>query len=114
EALVVAEHGAHLSRPAVEDDEVARGRTVEEVALLVDEGRLQAEERPRGRAGLELGGAGQRRDEDAARLRLPPGVDDRAPALADDAVVPLPRFGVDRLADGAEQLQRRAVGALDV
>ena len=83
-------------------------------ALLVDQRRLDAEERPRRRAGLELGGAGQRRDEDAAGLRLPPGVDDRAAAVADHAVIPLPGLRIDRLADRAEQPERRAVGALDV
>ncbi len=51
-------------------------------------------------------GAGERRDEDAAGLGLPPGVDDRAAALADDPVVPLPGLGVDRLADRAEKAER--------
>jgi hypothetical protein len=41
----------------------------------------------------------------AAGFGLPVGVDDRAAALADVLVVPDPRFGVDGLADGAEELQ---------
>ena len=82
------------------------------LAFGVDDLRDDAEERPRRRAGLELGGARQRRDEDAAGLGLPPGVDDRAAVLADHVVVPLPRFRIDRLADGAEQAQRFARGLL--
>ena len=60
--------------------------------------------------GFSARGAGQRRDQDAAGLGLPPGVDDRAAAVADDAVVPEPGFGIDRLADRAEQAQRLARG----
>jgi hypothetical protein len=67
-----------------------------------------AEERPRRRAGLQVGRAGQRRDQDAAGFGLPPGVDDRAAALADDVVIPFPGFRVDRLADRAEQAERFA------
>ena len=52
---------------------------------------------------------GQRRDHDHPRLRLPPRVDDRAPAAADVLVVPDPRLRVDRLADRSEQPQRRQV-----
>ncbi len=66
----------------------------------------------RRRAGLERGRARQRRDQDAAGLGLPPGVDDRAAAVADHAVIPLPGFRIDRLADGAEQPQRGARGLL--
>ena len=54
---------------------------------------------------------GQRRHHDPAGLRLPPRVDDRAALLADDAVVPHPGLGIDRLADRAEQAQRRQVVA---
>ena len=62
--------------------------------------------------GLSVGRAGQRRDQDAAGLGLPPGVDDRAAAVADHAVIPLPGFRIDRLADRAEQPQRGARGLL--
>jgi hypothetical protein len=50
-------------------------------------------------------GAGQRRHHDAAGFGLPPGIDDRAAALADTRSVPLPGFRVDRFADGAQQFQ---------
>jgi hypothetical protein len=59
-------------------------------------------------AGLEARRARERRDQDAAGLGLPPGVDDRAAVIADHAVVPLPGLGVDRLADRAEQAQALA------
>ena len=78
----------------------------------VDDLRDNAEEGPRGGAGLELGRARQRRDQNAAGLGLPPGVDDRAAAVADHPVIPLPGFGIDRLADRAEQAQTRPRGLL--
>ena len=58
--------------------------------------------------------ARQRRDHDPARLRLPPGVDDRTALAADHAVVPHPGLGIDRLADRAEQAQRREIVLLRV
>ena len=85
--------------------EIALAGALEQLAVVVDERRLHAEERQRGRAGLEVDGAGQRRDQDAAGLGLPPGVDDRAAVVADDAVVPEPGLGIDRLADRAQQAQ---------
>jgi hypothetical protein len=45
---------------------------------------------------------------------LPPCVDHRAAPAADHRPVPDPGLGVDRLADGAEQPQRRQVVLLDV
>ena len=87
-------------------------RAFEHLALAVDDHRLHAEERLRRRAGLESRRAGQRRDQDAAGLGLPPGVDDRAALVADDAVVPQPGLGIDRLADRAEQAQRLAARLL--
>ncbi len=79
---------------------------LQHLAVAVDDLRLDAEERLGRRAGLQRGRARQRRDQDAAGLGLPPGVDDRAAMLADHAVVPQPGFGIDRLADRAQQAQR--------
>ena len=59
--------------------------------------------------GLVGDGAGQGRDHDHAGFGLPPGIDDGAAVAADDLVVPHPGFGIDRLADGAEQAQARQV-----
>jgi hypothetical protein len=51
-------------------------------------GARRTEEGQRRAAGLLLPRVGQRRDHVAARLGLPPGVDDGALAVADDIVVP--------------------------
>src|ERR1700753_3498355 len=77
EAGVIAVHGAHLPGPRAGDAEIASALAFEHLAVGVDDLRHHAEEWPCGRTWLELGGAGQRRDQDAAGFRLPPGVDDR-------------------------------------
>src|SRR5262249_28270068 len=107
EALVVAEDGAHLSGPGVGDAQISCGGALLHLALHVDDLRLNAEEWPRCRAGLELRRARQRRDEDAPGLGLPPGIDDGAAAVPDHAVIPLPRLRIDRLANRPEQPQAR-------
>ena len=53
-------------------------------------------------------GAGQRGHQDAAGFGLPPGVDDRATFPPTTSLIPIPGFGIDRLADGA-----RASGCSD-
>ena len=88
-------------------------RTLELVALGVDDDRLDAEQRTGGGAGLELRAARERGDHHAAGLGLPPGVDDGAARIADHVVVPLPGLRVDGLAHGAEDAHARAAGALD-
>ena len=97
-----------LAGPGIGDDQIALAGPLLDIAGSVDDLRNDAEEGPCRRAGLELDRSGQRRDKNAASLGLPPRVDDRAAALADDPVIPLPSFGIDRLADRAEQAQRRA------
>ena len=57
------------------------------------------------RARLGRVDAGQRGAEEAAGLRLPPGVDDDRLALADALVVPAPDLGLDRLADRGHVLE---------
>src|SRR3546814_10644301 len=57
-------------------------------------------------------GARQRRDQDAAGFGLPPGIDDRAAAVADHAMIPQPGFRIDRLAHRTEQAQRSAARLL--
>src|SRR5262249_8156695 len=111
-ALVVAIDRAHLAGPAIRDAEIAGGGAFLQLALGIDDLRDDAEERPRRGARFKLGGARQRRYQNAARLGLPPGVDDGATAIADHAMIPLPRFRIDRLADRAEEPQARARGAL--
>src|SRR4029077_10493050 len=92
--------------------QIALARTVQFMAVAVDDDRPHAGQRPRGRAGLGRDRTRQRRDQDAAGFGLPPGVDDRAAMLADDAIVPQPGLGVDRLADAAEDAQAAARGLL--
>ena len=92
EARVIAPDRPRLAGPGAPEAEVARHAVaVELLALLVDQHRLDAEERQRRRAGLGRRRAGQRRDQDAAGLGLPPGVDHRAAPVADDVVVPVSR-----------------------
>src|SRR5499427_8464826 len=112
EALVVAVDRAHHARPGIDDAEVAGRGALQHLALAVHDLRNDAEERLRRRARLETRRAGERRDQNAAGFGLPPRVDDRATALADHVVIPLPRLRIDRLADGAEQPQRLARGLL--
>ena len=101
EALVVAAHRARLARPRRRQAQRAARRRCPRAPCRrrVDDHGLDAEERQRRRARLGRRGARQRRDQDAAGLGLPPGVDDRAAALAHHVVVPAPDLGVDRLAD---------------
>ena len=108
--LVIAVDGANLARPAGLNRQHTLYRALELIALLVEQHWLDTKEWTGRRAGLECGGAGQRRQHVGAGLGLPPGVDDRAAAVANHFVVPLPSLWVDRLADGAEQLQRAARG----
>jgi hypothetical protein len=112
EALRILEDRAQHRRPRpLQHQETAFVR-LHRLAGGVDDVGFHAEERQRAGAGLRRRRAGKRRDHDAAGLRLPPGVDDRAALLADHAVVPHPRFGVDRLADRAEQAQRGQIEAI--
>src|SRR5262249_1229957 len=64
EAVVVAVDSAHLSGPGIGDAQISRGDALLHPAFSVDNLGLNAEEGPRCRAGLERGGARQRRDQD--------------------------------------------------
>ena len=83
------------------------GAVLDLVSVLVDHRGVDPRQRLGRRAGLGLGDPGQRADQDVPGLRLPPRVDDRAAFAADHLVVPEPCLRVDRLADGAQQAQRR-------
>ncbi|MNS73215.1 hypothetical protein D3C72_1066480 [compost metagenome] len=109
---MVAVDAAHLARPRIADDQVALGGTVLDLAIGIDQRRLHAEEGQGGRTRFQIHRTGQRRDQDAAGLGLPPGIDDRATAVADHFVVPAPGFRIDRFADAAKQAQRSARGLL--
>src|ERR1700752_594700 len=64
EAGVVAIDGAHHSGPGSGYAEVARGLAFKHLTVGVDDLRRHPEERPRCRTGLQLGCAGQGRDQD--------------------------------------------------
>ena len=114
EAVVIAVDGARLAGPAVRDAQIALGRAVQNVAIAIDQLRADAEERHAGAARLHVMRAGQGGDHAAAGFGLPPGVDHRAAALADDVEIPAPGLGIDRLADRAEQAQRCTHGSSPV
>src|SRR6516164_5769219 len=106
ETLMVAIYSAHHARPGISNAKIAARRAFQKLPFGIDELRHDAEEWQCRRTRLEANGAGKRRDENAAGLGLPPRVDDRAAAVADHTMVPLPSLRIDRLADGAEQPQR--------
>ena len=66
---------------------------------------VDAVHRQGARPGLHRRHAREVRDDVAARLGLPVGVHDGAPAAADVLVVPPPCLGIDGLADGAQHLE---------
>src|ERR1700722_15499990 len=106
EALMVTVYGAHLARPAIEKNQYALASAVKDAALVVDDCRLHAEERHGRRTRLQGDRARQRRDQNSAGLRLPPGIDNRAAAIAHDTGIPFPGLRIDRLSHGTEQAQR--------
>ena len=112
EPLVIAPDGAHLAGPAVGDAQIAarprrparrpRHRPVpaRRPAGAWSPSRASG---PWRRAGAR---PGCRRSRSATRCRR------WAAAVADDLVIPAPGLGIDRLADAAQQAQRRAAGRL--
>src|SRR5262249_5195173 len=111
ESLGVPIYSAQHAGPRLLEDEIAgvRGLT-----LVVDHLGFYPGEWPGRGSGLERGDAGQRTDQDVARLGLPPCVHDRATTAANDLPVPDPGFGVDRLADRPEETQAGQVAPLRV
>src|SRR6185369_12438617 len=95
EPLRIAPDGADHRRPGALDDEDAALAPAYRVAGLVDDVGDDARQRQRAGAGLGRRRARQRRDQVAAGLGLPPGVDDRAALAADHRVVPHPGFRID-------------------
>ena len=92
-----AQHG----RPGFTDDEFAAHIWADFVAVVIDHDGVDSEEGQRSRAGFGWNRSGQRGDHDGAGFGLPPSIDNRTPAAADDVVVPHPRFWVNGFADGA-------------
>src|SRR5215203_2800774 len=99
--------------PGPGDDQVPLSGAFDRVVLLVVDVDEDAGERPGCAARLGRRDAWERRDHDAAGLRLPPRIHDGAPSAPDVLMVPLPRPRVDGLAYGTEQPQGREVVLLD-
>src|SRR5690606_8724426 len=114
EAPVIAVERPRLPRPGPGHAEVPVDvAAVDHPALLVEERQIDAVEGQGRRARLAGGDAGEGGDHHPAGLRLPPGVDNGALALADLFMEPPPHLGADGLARGAEHAQRLAAGALE-
>src|SRR5688572_25779787 len=94
--LVVTPDGAQHEGPGFADYQVST-TVLHFVATRIDDGGIDTGQRLRAGSRLGLGGAGQWRNQDAAGLGLPPGVDDGAAAAPDVLVVPHPGLGVDGL-----------------
>src|SRR5471032_2469515 len=107
-ALRVAVDAANLPRPAGLDCQYATAGAADWLALLIQQHRLHAKNRLGCAAGLDPLGADQGAEHDAAGFGLPPRVDNRAALFTDGVEVPVPGFGVDRLADTAQQAQAGA------
>ena len=109
---VIAPDRTQHRRPGPLDDQITAGiGFFDGPTFVVDDVREYPRQRARARSGLGRRDARDRRNHDRACFGLPPGIDDRATFLADDAVVPHPGFGIDRLADGAEEPQFRQLVA---
>ena len=80
----------------------------------VEQSSLDAEERHRRRTRLAFDGTRKRGNDDGAGLCLEERVDDGCLLPSDVVVEPMPRLGVDGLADGADDAQRAQVGVLHV
>ena len=106
---VVAVNRPQHCWPRFADDELAALIRADLFALIVDHRGIDAKKGKGSRSGFERRGAGQRSDHLHAGFGLPPGIDDRAALAADVLVIPDPRFGIDRLANRAEQAKGRKV-----
>src|ERR1035438_8842564 len=105
EPFRLAPDGLHDAGPRVADDDVAGPAVRDLVAVLVVDGRVDADHRRAATARLHRLERGQRAAEEAAGLRLPPGVDDDGLSLAHRLVVPPPDLGLDRLAHRGHVLE---------
>jgi hypothetical protein len=102
-SLIVLEDPAEHRRPGSAEYQVPATAGTDLLAALVVDAGLDSWERLRRGARLDRRYAGERRDHDHARFRLPPGVDDRRLVAPDVLAVPDPGLGIDRLTDRAQQ-----------
>ncbi len=108
-AFRIAEHAAQHPGPRPADDQMTAFVGPGQLSFFIENRRIDAGQRPGRRPRFQGGRIGQRRDHDAAGLRLPPGIDNRQAAAADVQVIPHPGFRVNRLANRTENPQRRQV-----
>src|SRR5207253_11394459 len=101
-AFVVAPDRAEHAGPRFRDGEIAAA-DFHLVPFAVEEHRFNAWKRNGRRSGFRGGHAGQRRDHDAAGLRLPPRVDDGTAPAADVLLIPHPCLRIDWLSNRAEE-----------
>ena len=104
---MIAPKGAHLPRPRIRDTQhaIRFNRCLNRRRCRVQHHRFHAKERQRRRPRLLWHGPRQRRDQMAAGFGLPERINNRAGALADMHVIPVPRLGVDRFPHRAQQFQ---------
>ncbi|SPF82070.1 hypothetical protein PRI8871_03903 [Pseudoprimorskyibacter insulae] len=107
EPVMIAPDGAHLARPAVfqRQNALSRDRVDFFTRLRIQNHRLHTKERLHRRARFQRMRPRQRGQQVPAGFRLPPCVDDGAAALTHNLIVPVPGFGVDRFAHGAQDSQ---------
>ena len=110
---MVTVDGAHLTGPTVRYDQIAFSHALKVFTFAIDYRGFDAEQRAGRGSRLEWCGSWQRADQNAPRLRLPPGVNDGATLFAHDMVVPLPRLRIDRLANSTQQAQALARRSFD-
>ena len=92
----------HHTRPGLAYAEFAALVYVAFGAVVAQNHGVNAEERPACAARLYRMRTRQGGYQYPARLRLPPGIDNGTFAVADFFIIPNPRLGIYRLADGAE------------
>ena len=108
---MVTVNGAHLTRPRVFDAENAFSFGLVDLFTSgrVEQNWLHTKERCGCRTRLRRGCTRKRCQHVTTSFGLPPCVNDRTCAFADNIVVPVPSFRVDRLTHGAEDAERRQV-----
>src|ERR1700730_6466258 len=105
-ALLVAIDRPQHRRPWATNNYFPADVRADFLSIWIDNRRIDAEKRQRRTSRLGRNRPRQRRDHDRAGFGLPPSVNDWATPAADRLVVPHPRFGINRLADGAQPVAR--------
>ena len=113
-ALHIAPNASEHGGPWLADDEFASLTMRNLLAVIIDNGGIDSEERERSGTRLARGGTWKRCDHVSTRLGLPPGVHDGATFATHVLVEPHPCLGIDRFPNGSEQPERGEVVLLEV